>query len=229
MPQEKFQSIYQRAAERKGGEAKLDALIRKPLSTEELSQIGDDRWLAVFTEKVFQCGISWDVVRKKWPHFESLFFNFKIETMLMLSDEVWEEKAQDPRIIRHLTKVMTIPANAQMIYEARQEASSFAELVAHWPSENITELWQYLKRNGKRLGGNTGAYALRQMGKDTFIMSSDVESHLRNTGVIDGGRDTLRTRQAASKAFNHWQQESGKSLSEISQIIAFSCGDNRVN
>jgi hypothetical protein len=34
--------------------------------------------------------------------------------------------------------------------------------------------------------------------------------------------------QAANEAFCQWQQESGRSISEISQIIAFSTGDNRV-
>ncbi|MBW3695081.1 DNA-3-methyladenine glycosylase I [Vibrio sp. T187] len=228
MPQEKFEHIYQRAAHRKGGEAHLEQIVRKPLSTEELLQISDDRWLAALTEKVFQCGISWEVVRKKWPNFEEVFFNFRVESLLMLPNEAWEQKAQDPRIIRHLTKVMTIPANATMINMAKREAGSFSEMVANWPAENITELWAYLKKHGKRLGGNTGAYTLRQMGKDTFILSSDVESHLRNTGIIDSGRDTKRAHLAASKAFNQWQQESGRSLSEISQIVAYSCGDNRV-
>lgn len=228
MPQEKFQHIYERAAHRKGGVEQLESIVRSPLSVEELSQITDDRWLAAFTEKVFQCGISWEVVRKKWPNFEEVFFNFNIEKMLLLPNEMWEQKAQDPRIIRHLTKVMTIPANAAMINAAKQDANSFAEMVAHWPSENITELWTHLKKHGKRLGGNTGAYTLRQMGKDTFILSSDVEAHLRNTGIIDSGRDTKRAQLAATKAFNQWQQESGRSLSEISQIIAYSGGDNRV-
>jgi len=36
-----------------------------------------------------------------------------------------------------------------------------------------------LKKHGQRLGGNTGPYALRLLGKDTFILSSDVEGYLR--------------------------------------------------
>ncbi|WP_434763456.1 DNA-3-methyladenine glycosylase I [Vibrio fortis] len=228
MTQEKFETIYQRAAHRKGGEAELEKIVRKPLTRDELMQIGDDRWLAAITEKVFQCGISWNVVRKKWPQFEEVFFEFDVEKMLMLPNEMWEQKAQDPRIIRHLTKVMTIPANAMMIRNAQREYGSFAQMVADWPSERITELWDHLKKHGKRLGGNTGAYTLRQMGKDTFILSTDVEAHLRTTGVIDSGRNTKRAQQAATNAFNEWQQQSGRSLSEISQIVAYSGGDNRV-
>lgn len=115
-----------------------------------------------------------------------------------------------------------------MIRNAQREYGSFAQMVAEWPSERITELWDHLKKHGKRLGGNTGAYTLRQMGKDTFILSTDVEAHLRTTGVIDSGRNTKRAQQAASNAFNEWQQQSGRSLSEISQIVAYSGGDNRV-
>lgn len=228
MPREKFQNIYERAKERKGGASNLESLLSKPLSPEEIARIPDDRWLAEFTLKVFQCGISWKVVKSKWENFEDIFFQFRVEPLLMLSDDVWEQKAQDPRIIRHLTKVMSIPANAQMIYEARHEFGSFAEMVANTKSECITDLWIYLKKHGKRLGGNTGPYALRQLGVDTFILSSDVESHLRNTGVVTSGNHTKSALKAANHAFAQWQQESGRSLTEISQIIAYSCGDNRV-
>ncbi len=138
---EKFDAIYQRAAKRKGGKDQLEALLSHPLSKEELAAIPDDRWLAAFSMKVFQSGISWSVVRNKWPNFEEVFFGFKIEPLLMLSDEQWETKATDKRIIRHLTKVMSIPANARMIHEARIEYGSFSNMIAEWPREKITELW----------------------------------------------------------------------------------------
>jgi len=228
MTREKFDSIYQRAAERKGGEDKLELLLNKPLSKAELEAVAEDRWLSAFSMKVFQSGISWQVVRNKWPHFEELFFGFNIDPLLMQSDEVWEEKAKDPRIIRHLAKVMSIPRNARMIYEARIEHGSFSKMVAGWPLENITGLWEYLKKHGDRLGGNTGPYTLRQMGADTFIFSTDVEAYLRNTGIIDSAKTTKRALTSANQAFCQWQEESGRSLSEISQIIAYSTGENRV-
>ncbi|GAD78909.1 DNA-3-methyladenine glycosylase I [Vibrio ezurae] len=225
---EKFSDIYHRASVRKGGDTQLELRLTHPLSSEQIKHIPDDRWLSEFSMKVFQCGISWKVVRDKWPNFEELFFEFKPELLLMLSDEHWEIKAKEPKIIRHLAKVMTIKSNAEMLMNARLEHGSFSQMVASWPAERITELWDYLKKNGSRLGGNTGAYALRQMGVDTFILSSDVEGYLRSYDIIDGGRDTKKSRLAANKAFCHWQKESGRSMGEISQIIAFSCGDNRV-
>ncbi len=225
---EKFEDIYHRAAERKGGEDKLEALLSTPLSKEQVAEIPNDRWLSAFSMKIFQSGISWSVVRNKWPNFEEVFFGFKIEPLLMLSDEQWDNKASDKRIIRHHAKVKSILANAQMIHEASLKHGSFGNMVANWPREEITELWAYLKKFGSRLGGNTGPYSLRQLGVDTFILSGDVEAYLRSCKVIEGGRDTKRSLQAANQAFAQWQAESGRSLTQISQTIAFSSGDNRV-
>ncbi len=85
-----------------------------------------------------------------------------------------------------------------------------------------------MKKHGSRLGGNTGPYSLRQLGVDTFILSGDVEAYLRSYKIIEGGKETKRSLEAATLAFTHWQQQSGRSLTEISQVIAFSTGDNRV-
>ncbi|MZI93738.1 DNA-3-methyladenine glycosylase I [Vibrio sp. CAIM 722] len=225
---EKFDSIYQRACERKGSQSALESLLRHPLTKEQIAQIPDDRWLAAFTMKVFQSGIQWKVVADKWPNFEQLFFQFRLEPLLMQPDEAWEEKAQNPGIIRYLPKVMTIPANAQMIFDIRLDHGSFGKWVAQFPQERIVDLWLHLKKHGKRLGGNTGPYALRQLGVDTFLLTHDIEAYLRATKVIDGGKDTKRTLYATNDAFNQWHEESGRSFTEISQIIAYSTGDNRV-
>ena len=228
MSLEKFADIYHRASERKGGKQQLESMLSSPLSQEQIANIANDRWLAAFSMKVFQSGISWSVVRKKWPNFEEVFFGFKVEPLLMLSEEQWDKKASDKRIIRHHAKVKSICENAQMIHEVTLKHGSFGKMVAKWPSDEITELWLFLKKHGCRLGGNTGPYSLRQMGVDTFILSGDVESYLRSRQIIEGGKDTKRSLKAINQAFARWQQESGRSLTQISQIIAFSVGDNQV-
>lgn len=73
MALEKFDDIYHRAAQRKGGEQQLESLLSRPLSAEQLRKIGDDCWLSALSMKVFQSGISWKVVRNKRPNFEQAF------------------------------------------------------------------------------------------------------------------------------------------------------------
>lgn len=225
---EKFSAILARAEERKGGAAALRALISKPLPSSEIAQLPESVLLAELTKKIFQSGFVWRVVRQKWPGFCEVFFDFDPEKILLLSDEMLEKKAQDPRIIRNLNKVFTIRDNALMLYQIRREHSNAARFIAEWPAEDIIGLWAYLKKHGARLGGNTGPYALRALGKDTFLLTQDIEAYLRAYGVFDGGLNSKRSLQQIQQQFNQWQAESGLSLQEISQIIALSGGDNYV-
>jgi 3-methyladenine DNA glycosylase Tag len=226
---ENFSEIQKRAATRKGSMKSLRSLLSQPLSSAELSAISNDKWLEEFTRKIFQSGFYWSVINKKWPGFREVFWDFNINKLLMMPPEMLEEKASDERIVRNYNKVKTIPVNASMIhFSSKDEGKDFSELVAQWPSEDIIGLWAWLKKHGSRLGGNTGAYTLREMGKDTFLLSYDVEAYLRAYEIIDGGVQSKRSLNAAQAFFNEMQQQSGLSLQEISQTISFSVGDNRV-
>ncbi|MGK0268386.1 MAG: 3-methyladenine DNA glycosylase Tag [Paraglaciecola sp.] len=223
---EKFAAIYQRACERKGGPQALATGLNKPLSNKLLSKVGDDRFLAEFSKKVFQSGFVWRVVRNKWPDFERVFFGFNIEKILLVPDEMLEQKATDPSIIRNYTKVRTIRDNAIMIDSVAREHGSFAKFVADWPNEDIIGLWTYLKKHGARLGGNTGPYGLRMIGKDTFLLSNDIVGYFTQRDIISGSARSKRSLTAIQDSFNELQQQSGRSLQELSMIISKSVGDN---
>jgi 3-methyladenine DNA glycosylase Tag len=225
---EKFDEIYSRACKRKGGKAALQKMLSKPLSQNDLLKITDDRWLSEFTKKIFQSGFVWKVVRNKWPDFEEVFFGFDIDKILFMPDEMVELKATDKRIIRNYNKVKTIRENAFMIQDVAEEYGSFSKFVAEWPSDDIVGLWAFLKKFGTRLGGNTGPYTLRFLGKDTFLLSRDVESYLRSQRVFEGGMTSKRSLAQIQSFFNDLQDQSNKSLQEISQIISFSVGDNYI-
>jgi 3-methyladenine DNA glycosylase Tag len=77
-----------------------------------------------------------------------------------------------------------------------------------------------LERGGDRLGGNTGLYFLRSMGKDCFILSKDVLAALRLDGVIDGPATSKKALAAIQAAFNEWRRQSGLSMTAISRVIA---------
>lgn len=225
---EPFAQIHERAAQRKGGETKLESLLSEPLSSSQLQALGDDRYLSAFTKKVFQSGFVWRVVEQKWPAFEECFFQFDVAKVLLMPDEMLERKATNPEIIRNYTKVKSIRDNALMIDAIRNEKGSFARFIANWPGEDIVGLWAYLKKHGSRLGGNTGPYALRALGKDTFLLSQDVEGYFKARDIITGSSTSKRSLNTIQETFNGWAEESGRSLQEISRIVSMSVGDNRV-
>ena len=111
----------------------------------------------------------------------------------------------------------------------RRENRSFGEFVAAWPADDIIGLWLYLKKHGNRLGGNTGPYALRTLGVDSFLMTADVEAFLRNHAIIDSGTHSLRALKAAQAYFNDLRQESGRTLSELSRLVSLGIGRNNLS
>jgi len=225
---ESFKKIYHRAAERKGGEKALSLLLGEKINNNIVAELSDDRLLSAFTKKIFQSGFVWRVVENKWDNFERIFFDFNIQKILMMPEEMLEKKAANPDIIRNFNKVKTIKANAQMIFDEQQNGHSFAEFIAQWPSDNIIGLWAYLKKNGQRLGGNTGPYALRVLNKDTFILSRDVEAYFRAHDIISGGIQSKTSLTAIQNSFNQWQKESNYSLSQLSRLLAYATGDNTI-
>lgn len=223
---EHFESVYRRACERKGGEKVLEAMLQAPLSKTQIERISDDRFLAEMTKKVFQSGFVWRVIEQKWPDFETVFLGFDVDKVLLMPDEMLEQKASDKRIVRNYKKVMTVRDNALMIKDVAQEHGSFGKFVANFDKGDITQLWTFLKKRGARLGGNTGPYMLRALGIDTFLFSRDVEDYLRKHDIIDGGITSKKSLSAANEVFVNWHRESGRSLQEISAILAFSWGTN---
>ena len=225
---EPFADVLARAAERKGSEDYVLDLAGGALPSTMLANIPDDRWLAAFSRQIFQSGFVWRVVENKWPGFEEVFFQFNIEKMLMMPDEMWEAKCKDERIIRNGKKVMTIKDNAQMIYEIAAEHGSFGNWISQWDASNIIDLWAELKKRGARLGGNTGPYALRRMGVDTFILSQDNEAYFRAYKLIEGGISAKKNQQIIQACFNQWHRETQLDYTSLSRILSYSVGDNVV-
>jgi len=178
-----FEAIHQRACERHGGEKALKKLLPRARGARALAKTGDDRWLAEMTRCVFQAGFVWRVVNQKWDDFEDVFFGFPPDRIVMLSPEQLDRFAQNPRIIRNRQKVLTVQHNARFILDIAAEHGSFGKFAGSWPGEDLVGLFDLLKKRGARLGGMTGQRVLRNMGKDTFIVTGDVTRCLQREGL----------------------------------------------
>ena len=218
---EKFSAIYDRACERKGGESALADLMPTVRSPRSLACSKDDRWLAQMTRCIFQAGFVWRVVDHKWDDFEEVFFGFPPDRILMLSPDQIDRFAQDKRIIRNRQKVLSVQANAQYISDIAKEYGSFGKFVSRWPQEDLIGLFAHMKQRGSRLGGMSGQRVLRNMGKDTFVMTGDVVRALQRAGVdISDKPASKRELSLIQAAFNEWHESSGLPYSHISLVCA---------
>lgn len=215
-----YQWIYQRAVQRCGGEAELEARLPVPLSPHELLSTGDDRVLSTLCRRVFRAGLKHSLVDAKWPAFEEAFWGFKPEAVRLISDEQIDGLMHNSALIRHLAKLKAVRVNAQMIYELAQQNGSAVAFLVQWPDDDLVGLWRYLAKQGAQLGGNSAPYFLRMLGRDTFMLTDDVVSALIGQEIIDKKPTSQKALRAVQEAFNHWQNQSGRPFCQLSVMLA---------
>jgi len=219
-----FSKLYDLAAQRKGGEKALEALIPKPRSAATLARIPDDRWLSGMAKAVFRAGFNWKVVENKWESTEAAFDGFDPHDVAFMSDDDLDVLVKHTRIIRHWKKLKAIRANAQYVVDLEAEHGSAAKYFARHPSSEFIDLLADIKKRALFLGGTTGQYFLREMGKDSFILSRDVVAALRREKVFDGSHTSKSSQTAIQAAFNEWVENGGQTLTRVSRVLGFTVG-----
>lgn len=218
-----FERVLATAARRKGGEAAVEArLPGTPASAAKLRRLRDDAVLSLMAKGVFRAGFNWRVVENKWPGMEAAFHGFSVERVATMDSDDVEALVADPAVIRNRQRIWAVIENARWMLDIREAHHSFGRYVANWPSEEIVDLWQEMKAHGKRLGGATAQYFLRELGKDTFMTTPAVLAALVHFDVIDRPTTSKKNLRAAQAAFNAWHAETGRPYATLSRIAAMS-------
>lgn len=217
-----YQWLHEYCLNRFGSAEALEAHLPTPNSSDQLRAMPDDRYLSMIALRVFRAGLRHSVVDARWPAFEEVFFGFDPDKVVLMSAEHIERLMQDARLIRHLAKLRSVPRNAQMVLDLSREYGSMGALMADWPSHDIVGLWRLLAKRGNQLGGLSVPRFLRMVGKDTFVTTDDVLTALTAMGVLDRATATSqRDLAAVQEGFNRLVEQSGRPLSQLSAMLAF--------
>lgn len=216
-----FSEIADLTRERHGEDA-INRIVNaaSPKSPEELAAIADDRWLAMATRCVFQAGFNWKVIEAKWQGFEDAFEGFDIGRWVLSNDDDIARLVSDTRIVRNGQKISSVPQNARFFAAIIAEHGGVGRWIGNWPADDQIGLLDQLSARGSRLGGATGQYFLRFMGRDGFILSRDVMAALVRAGVIDKPATSKNAMRKIQQAFNFWVAESGLTAMQVSQTLA---------
>lgn len=217
-----FDAIYQIAADRKGGAEALERLLSKPLRAPELLAKSDDRWLSAMAKCLFQAGFNWQVITAKWDGFEATFEGFDPAKVAFYHDEDLDRLLADKTIVRNGAKISAVIDNARFVRDLASEHGSAGAFFANWPNSDYIGLLQVIAKRGSRLGGITGQRMLRSMSRDSFILTESVTARLIAESVAGKSPSSKREMAAVQEAFNTWSTQSGRSLTEISQVLAYS-------
>jgi len=219
-----FSEIETAVIERFGGKQALQERLTKPRAPASIRKIQDNRWLSEASRAVFQAGFNWKVVDKKWPGIEALFHHFDLSYCRYLSDEALEELLKRDGMISHWKKTRSIPLNADFFWRLSEEHGGLGRYFAGWNSTNYADNLRALQKGGDRLGGKTAQVFLRRIGVDTLVFSNDMVQALIREGVVQKTPSSKKDWAALQEAIETWQGQSGRSLNEISQVLAYSVG-----
>jgi 3-methyladenine DNA glycosylase Tag len=217
-----FEAIEERARERVGGMQALVGRLPQPKAAEELRALGDDRYLSLMSLRIFRAGLKHSLVDARWPAFEDVFMGFAPARVVALSDEELEALLGDQRLIRHWGKLKAVRANAAAMMQLAGEAGGMGGWLAAWPRDDVVGLWQELGKRFSQLGGNSGPYFLRMVGKDTFLLSESVVKALNHWDAFAGTPKSKADRRRVQEVFNAWHQATSRPLCQLSMILAAS-------
>lgn len=100
----------------------------EPHDTGEPRQIDATRhedWFETLSRAVFNAGISWSVVEKKWPAFGEAFAGFDPTVVATFDDEDVDRIADNPDVIRNRGKIRGTVGNARSFVDIVDEHGSF--------------------------------------------------------------------------------------------------------
>ncbi|UAW97145.1 DNA-3-methyladenine glycosylase I [Halopseudomonas nanhaiensis] len=212
--------LHEFCLNRFGSAAALEASLPVPASDATLRTMPDDRYLSLMALRIFRAGLKHSLVDAKWPAFEEAFFRFDPEKVVLMGGEHIERLMQNPRIIRHLGKLRSVPRNAQLMLDLREEQGGAGAAIAQWPVTDIVGLWRLLSRRASQMGGLSAPRYLRMVGKDTFVPTNDVVAALAAQKIVDRVPSSQRDQAAVQAAFNVWREQSGRPMCQLSVMLA---------
>lgn len=164
------------------------------------------------------------MIETKWPRFEEVFDGFDVGRLSMMHDEDVERLLKADGIVAHGPKIKSVGDNARFLQSLGDAYGSVGAFFAEWKSGDYCDNLRIVQKGGSRLGGKTGQVALRRIGMDTPIFSNDVIAALQNEGVIAKMPSSNKDFASVQSALDQWHKGSGRPLTQISQILAFSVG-----
>lgn len=127
----------------------------------------DDAYFENMTRVIFQAGLSWKMIDKKWPNFRKAFENFSIDRVAKFSDSNLARLLADKGIVRNRRKIEATISNAKEFQKVKKEFGSFQHYLDSLDkSQNYAIAIKELSKNFQRLGTSSARIFLYSVGED---------------------------------------------------------------
>lgn len=127
----------------------------------------DNTYFENMTRVIFQAGLNWRLIEKKWPNFQDAFENFSFDKVARFTDEDVERLMTDKGIVRNRRKILATIHNAKQFQKIAEEFGSFqAYINALDKSNNYGSVVKDLSKKFKHLGPASARIFLYSVGED---------------------------------------------------------------
>ena len=127
----------------------------------------DNDYFERMSRVIFMSGLNWQTLDKKWPGIKKAFANFDVNKVAKFQESKVEELMANPEVIRNLSKIRAVIANAKQIQVAVAEYGSFAKyLTALRRDGGEDRLRNAISKQFAFLGKGTTVIFLFSVGED---------------------------------------------------------------
>jgi DNA-3-methyladenine glycosylase I len=126
----------------------------------------DKEYFETLTRCIFQGGLNWTMIAKKWPHFIQAFDCFNINEVANYGIREQTLLLNNAKIIRNKQKIMATIYNAEEFKRIAEEHGSFQNWLDSLDKKNNYEyVVKRLKSRFKRVGPSTAHIFLWSVGE----------------------------------------------------------------
>ncbi len=127
----------------------------------------DNAYFANMTRVIFQAGLSWRLIERKWPNFQKAFENFSIERVAHFDDDDVGRLMADKGIVRNRRKILATIHNARQLQIIKRDFGSFQSYINVLDkSNNYVLVVKELCKKFKHLGPSSARIFLYSVGED---------------------------------------------------------------
>jgi len=127
----------------------------------------DDAYFENMTRVIFQAGLSWQMIDKKWLNFRKAFENFSVDKVSRFRDSDVERLVKNEGIVRNRAKIAATIHNAAQFKSVREKFGSFQSYLDSLDkSNNYALVIKDLGKRFKRLGPSSARIFLYTVGED---------------------------------------------------------------
>lgn len=157
----------------------MPARKRPMLPPDRITPGGPADYLEIMARAIFQAGMSWEVIARRWPGIVEAFGGFDPQRVSEIDESGIDELMDDDRVIRNRRKLEAVAANAGRILELAAEFDGFDRYLD--AAGDFYDVTVSLKRDF-RFMGDFGCYYFQ------YVIGREVPPYDRWRATLKSGK-----------------------------------------